>query len=406
MDLMFAAINELGVLRIIFGISILILFARIFYSIFSRFKIPGVIGEIIAGIVFGPYALGSIIQIGGQPLIDFNSLFLTLSLVSGIIVLLDVGLTFEIRELLKTSFRGFIIAVSGVVLPFITGYYLAVFMGFGDISALVIGASLTATSIAITYEVLKEFRKHKTLEAKVIISAAIIDDILGIIILSIVLSVTQGAILSVQSIIFQVVSIFSIWIVITAAAVLLVPRIIHLLAKPLHSLEALVVLITFGLATITSALGLSPIVGAFIAGTSLAETRHKKEIKDFVSKLMIVFGPLFFAVIGTYFSPVSISFYGILVILLIVGVAVLSKYIGCFVPTYYFYGNSDVANKVGLGMVSRGEIGFIIIGIALTLEIIPSNIYSIILIALLATSIISPILLRVTYFRKKRKRSR
>ncbi len=392
--------QEYDVIRTVLGISTLVLSARLFAAVAYRLKIPGVIGEIFAGIVFGPYALGSFLQILGAPLIDLNPLFLSFSQIGSVIVLLSIGLSFMPADLLSSGIAGSAVALFGVLVPFTLGYLATNYLGFGtNANALIVGASLTATSIAITYEVLRELKKHKTKEAKIMVSAAIVDDILGIIILSIVLAIAENDTLAIGSIAAQFIFTFVVWISLAVLAMVFAPRVIKLISRSESdgAVEAGVTMLTFSFAIFAMFLGMSPIVGAFVVGMSLSKSEFYKKIRSFVSHLMMIFGPLFFAVIGTYLNPAVISLQNAYMIAIFLVIAVASKYVGCALPSMLFLRDWKKASTIGIGMATRGEIGFIILGVALAGGVISTTIYSVLLVVLIATGIVASILLHGAY---------
>lgn len=392
--------TEFDVLRTVIGISVLVLTARIFAGILSRFRVPEVIGEILAGVTLGPFALGGAIVVFGQPIIQENSLFLAFATIGGIVVLLYAGLEFTLKDLVKSGVPALVIATAGVLLPFFLGYYAAIIFGLGIEAAMIVGATLTATSLAVTVSVLRELRKHDTVEAKMMVSAAVIDDILGLIVLSVIIAIVQShKAPSIYSIATTTVLAFFIWGASVIFAVLTIPRILRLLgrARAEGTIEAGMTGITFGIAAFVGAFGLSPIIGAFIAGMGASESRYKEGIREFVAQLRLIFGPLFFAVIGTYLDLWRLSFTDVWLILTLVVVAIVAKYIGCGVPATFFLKDPKKGSRVGYGMISRGEVGFIVIGIALTSQVISQSVYSELLLTLIITTLISPILLRRAY---------
>lgn len=403
---MLAVGNEFSVLRTVVGISVLVLFARLFAGLMARFKLPEIVGEILAGVVLGPYAIGGIIILFGKPLIELNSLFLAFAAIGGIIVLLYAGLEFTLKDLVNAGLPAFAIALFGVVVPFVLGYYATVFFGLGGQSALIVGATLTATSIAVTVSVLKELGIGRTNEAKMMISAAVVDDILGLVVLSVVVAVIQSnSAPSVLSVAGTAVDSFLVWAIALFGAVLLVPRALSLLgrSKTDGTVEAGMTGITFGLSAFVGIFGLSPMIGSFIAGMASSESAYRNRIKEFVSELRLIFGPLFFAVIGTYLNISELSFADTGLVAVLIIVAVAAKYIGCGLPASIFLKDAKKGSRVGYGMISRGEVGFIVIGIALTSQAISESTYSVLLLVLIATTVLSPIMLKRAYIGEKRR---
>ena len=164
------------VLRAIVTICILVFSAKVLGEIFSWRKIPSVLGELLAGILLGPYALGSLIAINGSPLIQINDIVRAFGEIGGILILFVAGLEMTFRDFRKVGAAGFVIGTVGVIVPFIMGYGLSLALGLGTITALVVGAALVATSISITALVLQELNRSRTIESRMMISAAVVDN--------------------------------------------------------------------------------------------------------------------------------------------------------------------------------------------------------------------------------------
>jgi len=223
-----AAVSSMDpVLRAIVTISVLIFFAKIFASVFSGFKLPPVIGELIAGIVFGPYALGSGIMIFGEPLVVLNEFVDAFADIGVIMILFSAGLEMGLASLRKSGVWAFLVAFAGAVLPFATGYYLYLALGYSEEAALLIGAVMVATSIAISIRVLEDFNALKTEEGQLLINAAIIDDVLGVIILAVISSVSleAGKALDLYGAIQITLIFLIIWAIMVGVSVYAIPRI-------------------------------------------------------------------------------------------------------------------------------------------------------------------------------------
>ncbi len=391
------------ILRTIIGISLLVLSARLLAGVFEKIQVPGVVGEIAAGIALGPFAIGGAVHIFGGPLVELNSVFLAFAEVGVIILMLSAGLEFTFSDLRKSGISGFVVASLGAVTPFLLGYAVTLLLQLNFITALVVGATLTATSIAVTVAVLQEFQKMKTEEGRLLLSAAVIDDILGLAFLSMVVSVVQfGVLPPVGDLAFLLIRALGIWLVLLFAAIFSIPYILRFVAasRSEGALEAAATSVTFGLAAVAAGVGLSPVVGAFTAGMGVTGSSYRQTVGEFVSKLKLIFGPLFFAVIGTYLDPSQLLSTNLLLVPLGIAIAFVGKYVGCGLPAAYFLKSRSKGNRVGLGMVSRGEVGFIVLGTALTAGAIGQSVYSALLVVVLATTIISPILLKYSFLRE------
>ncbi len=394
--------TEINVLRTVVTISLLIFSAKVLAGLCQRVKVPEVIGEIFAGIVFGPYALGGAFEIFGGPAVEFNVILEAFAEIGGIIILFAAGLEITFAEFRATGIPSLVIGGMGVVVPFFFGYFLAVNLGYSWQVAILIGATLTATSISVTIRVLEELGVMKTEEAKIMINSAVIDDVIGLAVLSIVVSLfVSGQIPTVPSIATLITRAFILWLALLIGAVYLLPRLINItnLSKSEGTVEAAATASCFGLSALAAALGLSSIVGAFAAGMAIAGTRTISKIREFIEKLRFVFGPLFFAYIGMQLDIRQILNISIPVFTAILIVAVAGKLIGCGLPAAIFLKDREKGLRIGLGMVSRGEVGFIVAGIGLTSQVLTQDSYAVLLTVIMVTTIIPPFLLRRSYMK-------
>jgi Kef-type K+ transport system membrane component KefB len=201
-----------------------------------------------------------------------------------------------------------------------------------------------------------------------------------------------------------ILKILGLFVALLVAAVILVPRILHIerLWRSKGSVEGITTASFFGAAGIAAFIGLSPIVGAFSVGMAVASTRVIKQIDEYVSKLEIIFAPLFFAIIGAQVDLRGININILFLAGLIVAIAIITKLAGCGIPSLIFLKDKAKAMKVGVGMISRGEIGLIIAGVGVSSGVLTSDIYTSIIIMVAATTIITPIWLKIIYKKEER----
>ncbi len=256
-----------SVLTAIVTICILVFSAKVLGEVFSWRKIPSVLGELFAGILLGPFAFGSLIVINGTPLIQINDIVRAFGEIGGILILFIAGLEMTFRDFRKVGTAGFVIGTVGVLVPFAMGYSVSLVLGLNVITSLVIGAALVATSISITALVLQELNQSKRIEARMMVSAAVVDDVLGLAILGVIVSfISTATPIAPLSVITVVSTSLALWLAMTVFAALILPRIINLTAKGSEStLEAAATASCFGASALAAYLGLSPIVGAFAA---------------------------------------------------------------------------------------------------------------------------------------------
>lgn len=388
-------------LHIVISLGLLLFAAKIFAELFARLKLPIVLGELVAGIIVGPFALGGLPLFNGEPLVVLDETVKHIGEISAIVILFIAGLEITPREFLKGGGAAFTVGSLGVIVPFFVGYYAFTLFGLAVLESVLVATALTATSIAISVQVLSELGKMQTKEARLILGAAIVDDILAIAALSVVTTMVQSGSTTpdIYEITFLILKILGLFVVLLVGAVILIPRILHVerLWRSEGSVEGITTAAFFGAAGIAAFIGLSPIVGAFSVGMAVASTRVIKQIGEYVSKLEIIFAPLFFAIIGAQVDLRGINLNVLFLAGLIVAIAIITKLIGCGIPSVIFLKDRSKAMKVGIGMISRGEVGLIIAGVGVTAGALDKDTYTSIIIMVAATTIITPIWLKTIY---------
>ena len=370
-------------------------------EIFHRIKLPIVLGELLAGIIVGPFALGGLYLVDGEPLVTLDETVRQVGEIAAIVILFTAGLHITPREFLKGGAAAFTVGSIGVIVPFFVGYYAFTAFGVEALQSTLIATALTATSIAISIQVLTELGKMHSPEARLILGAAIVDDILAIAVLSVVTTMVQTGNLTpnIIDISLLILKILAIFVALLIATIFIIPRVLHVerLWKSKGSVEGITTASFFAAAGIAAAVGLSPIVGAFAVGMAVASTRVIRQMEDYVSKLEIIFAPLFFAIIGAQVDLRGININVLYLAGVIVAVAIITKLAGCGLPAMIFLKNKNKAMKVGIGMISRGEVGLIVAGVGVSSGVLNNDIYTTVIIMVASTTIITPIWLKMAY---------
>ena len=388
-------------LHVMISLGILLFAAKLMAELFHKIKLPIVLGELLAGIIVGPFALGALPLVDGEPLVVLDETVRHIGEIAAVVILFIAGLEITPREFLRGGAAAFTVGSLGVIVPFFVGYYAFAAFGIEALQSILIATALTATSIAISIQVLTELGKMQTKEARLILGAAIVDDILAIAVLSVVVTMvqtgnTQPAIFDIVLLIMQVLGTFA---AILVVSVLVIPRVLHTerLWKSKGSLEGIITAAFFAAAGIAAFLGLSPIVGAFAIGMAVASTRIIKQVHEYVDKLQIIFAPLFFAIIGAQVDLRGVNLDVLFLAGVIIAIAVVTKLIGCALPSLLFLKDRPRSLRVGIGMVSRGEVGLIVAGVGVSSGALTNNIYTAVIIMVAATTIITPIWLKIAY---------
>jgi Kef-type K+ transport system membrane component KefB len=388
-------------IHVIISLSLLLFASKIFAELFHRIKLPIVLGELLAGIVIGPYALGGLPLFNGEPLVILDETIKHIGELAAIVILFVAGLEITPREFLKGGLSSFTIGALGVIVPFFVGYFVFSLYGLEALETLLIATALTATSIAISIQVLSSLGKMQTKEARLILGAAIVDDILAIAVLSVVLTMVQtgNTTPDIMEITFLILKILGLFVAILIGSIIIVPRILHRekLWKSQGSIEGITTAIFFGGAGIAALVGLSPIVGAFAIGMAVASTRLIKQVEEYVHKLQIIFAPLFFAIIGAQVDLRGINLDVLLIAGILIFIAIVTKMLGCGLPSLIFLKDKSKAMRVGIGMVSRGEVGLIVAGVGATSGVVSGDVYTAIIVMVAVTTIITPIWLKKAY---------
>ena len=389
--------------KAIINISLLIFAAKILSGLFVRVRLPEVLGELSAGMILGPYALGGIIILG-EPLMDLNEYVQVFAEVGAILLLFIAGLEVSFGQFKAVGAKSSFVGVFGVIVPFFLGIYVLQFLGFDWNVSLLVAATLTATSIVITVRTLEDIGKLKSEEGRIMINSAVIDDVLSLVVLAVILSIVTSGVAPLPSeiawILFRT---LAFWLLLMGVVLTIVPRLITHSERwrARGTVEVVATATCFGSAVAATAIGLSPIVGAFAAGMAIAGSRMLARVRDYIEKLSILFSPIFFAYIGAQFNIKALSFESLLLILTLIVIAVISKLLGCGLPAMIALRNIKGGFRIGVGMISRGEVGLIIAGIGVTSGILTQNIYAVVVAMVIFTTIITPIALKWTYTEKK-----
>jgi len=293
----------------------------------------------------------------------------------------------------------------GVVIPFILGLTASTLLGYDWVVGMIIGGCLSATSIAISLKCLGDFEQLGSPEAKLIIGAAVIDDVLALSIASVILSIVADPInLRFSSIARSIGVTLFLWFAFSAITSWAVPwftkyvdRLERLTAVQQNLTSFASLLLCFGFAGFSGLLGLSPLIGAFIAGMAVAGSKFQHEVSTFTESLAVLFVPLFFIVTGANVNPYAILSGNFLLVGVLGIVAIVSKLYGCGIPARWFLKDKEKGMRVGYGMISRGEIGLVIANIGKIYAIIGDEVYVALILVILITTVIPPLLLRNSY---------
>lgn len=374
---------------ILLDLFIMLAAAKLMAEMFERLKQPAVVGEILAGVLIGPSLLGWVTPSDTISILaEFGVIFL----------LFNVGLETKPQSIFVVGRRAMIVAVLGVVLPFVAGYFIAIAWGGSFVESMFIGAALVATSVGITARVLGSMGLLDTSTARIILGAAVIDDILGLIILSLVSAVGQGSVSYVGLAKTAVAAVlFTVFVALVGSRVIngLAPFIQRLrLGKPFFTLGLILCL---GLSVASAYVGVAAIIGAFLAGMALAEaTEENHKMHRLTSGVTEFLVPFFLVNIGmqlnlSVFRDTSVIVFA----LVLTAIAVVTKFVGCGIGAWGMP-RREMA-QVGIGMVPRGEVGIVVAQIGLGLGVIGQSFFAAVLFMAVATTLIAPPFIKIFF---------
>jgi Kef-type K+ transport system membrane component KefB len=369
-------------------LTVLFIGAKLGAALFARLGQPEVIGELLAGVILGPHVIGAVGELE-ETLHVFQEL-------GAVILLFVVGLDTPLSDLKAVGGRSLAVGISGVAVPFALGAGLMLLLGRSGTQSVFIGTAMVATSVGITARVLADLGEIRSPQARIILGAAVIDDILGLLVLAVVAASVAGSV-SAGSII--VLAILAITFVALVGG--LGPKLIDRLTPYLDRLGNQGVLIVslalcLGLASLAEALRLAAIIGAFLAGMALAETRDRYQLEEHLAPVYSFLVPFFFAITGAVLDPSVLADPEIALLATVVTVvAVAGKLIGCGVPVLSMGRRS--AQIVGVGMVPRGEVGILVATVGLAQGIIGNELYAVVVTMSIATTIMVPPVLARLY---------
>ncbi len=409
-------VEEKPIIHVLFMLILFIVAAKLGGELMERINQPAVLGELILGVVIGNLAL---VGIEYLEFLKHDHFLEILAEIGVIILLFEVGLETNLREMLSVGTTAFLVAVMGVVTPFILGWGVgALFLPeSGTYVHIFIGATLTATSVGITARVIKDIRKLQTREAKIILGAAVIDDIMGLIVLAIVTGLIAAADAGTG-----INSLGVLWIVVKALAFVTLALIVGNKVMPSIFLAALnmkgqgillavALVVCFGLAMAAEMIGLAGIVGAFAAGVIMERVHYRgfmdrgeHSLEDLIAPIASFLVPIFFVHMGL---RVDLSTFGNLNVLAFAGILTAAAIIGKQACSFGVFEKGINKLSIGLGMIPRGEVGLIFakIGQGLTIggvAVVSSSTYSAVIIMVIVTTLVTPPILKRSLLKKSK----
>ncbi|MFA6710424.1 MAG: cation:proton antiporter [Candidatus Methanomethylophilaceae archaeon] len=410
--------NVLLMLAVIFAL------AKSAAFVFNRFGVPGLIGEILVGIlisnlVIGDWSFEQTLHLNDPEYFDILEVFAEVGVA---FLLFSVGLETRVKDLTSVGRSAIMVATLGVIIPFILGYaYIEYFADGNMYHALFLGAAMVATSVGITARVIKDMKLTDTKESRIIIGAAVIDDILGMIVLAIVAGMAESGSVEISSILSITILAVAFVLIVLLFCSMGVPKIYamvekrnerKLIADPSYiprkiNMLSVSIAVCLGFAFLADYIGLAAIIGAFLAGMIFADYAWDWGLEEKIESINVFLVSFFFVYVGLQVDMGQITENLLLIALAVIILAIIGKYIGCSLGAKVCDRKIDRSslNIIGIGMIPRGEVGIIVatIGMKIMVDGVPAlsqELYTVVVLMSVVTTLVAPPLL-ASAFRKK-----
>ncbi|GAB7386517.1 cation:proton antiporter [Bacillaceae bacterium] len=386
-----ASVEKAESFYFLFELALIVFAIKVMGQLSIKIGQPSVFGKLLVGIILGPSLLN---------LIHPNDLIKELAEVGVVLLMFLAGLETDINEFKKTAFGSTTVAVGGVILPFIGGIATAYFYGFESHVAIFTGVLLVATSVSISVQTLREMGRLKSKEGVTILGAAVLDDVLGIIILSAVLGILAGGEAGaggLGALLFLIVKIALFFALAIALGYFVLPRLFAWFEnlRVTETLLSIAVISALLFAYLAELFGVAGIVGSYLCGLMLSLTRFREEVAHKVESFSFpFFVPLFFVNIGLIANFREMNPDVIWFSLVLTFVAIITKMIGCAIGAKVARFSNQSAIGIGAGMVARGEVGLIVAMIGVDRGIIPNELFATMVIVAILTTLATPPLLK------------
>ena len=397
-----------AITRLVFQLAIILVAAKIGGEVCERYlKIPPVLGELVVGIAIGPFALGGVDfpivgalfeSIRASSVVPVSTELWAVAQIAAVVLLFSAGLETDLKQFLRYAGPASFVALGGIILPFLLGVYGTILFGladsFTDPEALFMGAILTATSVGITARVLSDLRRLDSPEGVTTLAAAVLDDVLGILVLTIVVGISATGQVSLGEVARVGVKALGFWIALTGIGILLSKYISNLLDSFRVAGSALALALALALfsAGLAESFGLAMIIGAYSIGLALSGTALAHRLEESMRAVYHALVPIFFVVMGMLVDIPAMS--GVLTFgAVITAFAIVGKVLGCTAPALASGFTRWGAWRVGIGMLPRGEVALIIAGVGLSRGVIGSDLFGVSIMMTIVTTIIAPIIL-------------
>jgi Kef-type K+ transport system membrane component KefB len=375
----------------LFQLFLIFVWAKLFGEVFERLRLPAVLGEILAGVLIGPY--GAALVVPGDAINDVAE-------IGAIFLLFTVGLEIQPKDLLRVGRTSLYVALAGITLPFVCGFAYMLSQHHPPQEATFVAVAMVATSVGITARVLGDMNLLQTRPARIILGAAVFDDILGMILLGVVVGLVsttgnawvQLLVTTLEALAFALIMLFY------------APRVVRRMEPGLERMSTreapliIALAICLGLSYAAVKIGMAAIIGAFFAGLAFADYSPRWNLRPRVFAINEFLAPFFFFVMGASLNTSVFDRRLVFSAIIIFVLAFLSKLLGCGLPV--LHAGWKTAAQVGMGMVPRGEVGLIVALVGLQTKVISESAYALVIFMTGATTLAAPPLLKILFRRE------
>jgi len=372
----------------LFQLFFIFVWAKLFGEVFERLHLPAVLGEILAGVIVGPY--------GARLVVPEGSIF-AIAQIGAIFLLFTVGLQTHPKDLLSVGRTSLYVALAGITVPFVTGFGYMILRGDPAHEATFVGAAMVATSVGITARILGDMHLLQTLPARIILGAAVFDDILGMIVLAAVVGfVSSSGTAWIQLLVTAIEAVGFALVMLLYA-----PRVVRRMEPGLERMSTqdapliIALAICLGLSYAATKIGMAAIIGAFFSGLAFAEYSPRWNLRSRAFALNEFLAPFFFFTMGARLNLAVFDRKLIISAIVISALAFLSKLVGCGLPV--LRSGWQMSLKVGVGMVPRGEVGLIVALVGLQMNVISEPAYALVVCLTAATTLVAPPIMKVVF---------
>jgi len=372
----------------LFQLFLIFVWAKLFGEIFEQLHLPAVLGEILAGVLIGPY--------GARLVVPTDAIY-AIAGIGAIFLLFTVGLETQPKDLISVGRTSLYVALAGIAMPVLLGCGYMMLRHHPAHEALFVGAAMAATSVGITARVLGDLQVLQTFAARIVLGAAVFDDVLGMILLSVVVGVVSSAGLAWAQLLITAIEAIGFALIMMFYA----PRVVRRMEPGLERMSTqdapliIALAICLGLSYAAVKIGMAAIIGAFFAGLAFAEYSPRWNLRARVFSINEFLAPFFFFSMGARLNMHIFDRKLVVSALVISVLAIFSKLVGCGLPVLGWGWKTAV--KVGIGMVPRGEVGLIVALVGLQMNIVTESAYAVVILMTAVTTLIAPPIMKIVF---------